>query len=275
MNETTEDRCNWSDIDARDCDHCYPGPRPPKGTPPHQSEDIALAIIKLPPIHHPTGRALPDDTQHWQVYDYVSALCDNTRHAEPRTIVRHENNGSMTTFTDRHITVNPPLILQLWEAAATSKGMDGGNRVFGSSPSASLEALDMAMRIEHEVHQHLRHDHGLTNSYDDYPETIDAVRHLGSLTGHGTDNARLIKSWWAGARVVTGWDLPAWKPNNTCPLCAHRGSLRVKYPTAMCVECREVWDEDNIGLLVEHIRTENDDPETAPTAADTPNELAG
>lgn len=254
------ERCPMTDLRPRDCDHCHPGPRNAKGIP-IPPENIPATITAMPPIHYPTGRTLPDDTTQWRTYDYIAALCDHTRHAEPRTVLI-QTGQSMTTYTDRHITINPPLITQLWQAAATSSGMDTGNRIFGSSPSASLEALDMVMRIENEVHRILRHELGYTNSHDDYPNTIDAVRHLGSLTGEGTNTAHTIRSWWAGARVVTGWDLPAFKPNNTCPLCAHRGSLRIKYPTGMCIECRETWDAETIGLLVEHIRAENDDQET-------------
>lgn len=260
------DRCEWSELPHHTCDHCTPGPRPSTHpwtvATPSQGENVALTIVRREHIElPPTGRFLPEETRFWEVTDYIAALCDHTINSEPRTVLAHNRDGSITTTTTRHLTTNPPLINQLWEAAATSKGMDGGNRVFGSSPSASLEALDMVMRIEQQVHHMLRHDHGEANSHDDYPHTIQAVRHLGSLTGRHTDNARTIRSWWAGARVVTGWDLPAWKPNNTCPLCAHRGGLRVKYPTAICVECRETWDEETIGLLVEHIRSENHEDE--------------
>jgi hypothetical protein len=232
------------------------------------SENIALTIATRPHIELPTGRMLPDDIKTWKTHDYVTALCDHVRHGEPRVVSTDHAGGSSTTYTVRHVTVSAPLILQLQHDAASSRGMENGNRVFGSSPSAALDALALAMDIENEVHRALRRDHGLVNSYDDYPETIAAVRHLGSLTQDPkSDNARMIRSWWAGARVITGWDLAAFKPNNTCPLCGARGSLRIKYPTAFCVECREHWDDETIGLLVEHIRAENHEDDEA---GDTP-----
>lgn len=57
------------------------------------------------------------------------------------------------------------------------------------------------------------------------------------------------------------------QPDNTCPLCATRGSLRIRVgdginsnsASAMCVSCFEAWDDSNIGLLANHIRSENDD----------------
>ena len=277
---TDDDRCPWSDLPRDQCAHCDPTTRTPAPPPDPddpddqdvdvtaQGEDIAATIVNRPHIELPHGRMLPDDIKTWKLHDYVAALCDHVRHGEPREVELGTVTGSTTKYTVRHITVSAPLILQLQHAAATSRGMDNGNRVFGSSPSAALDALALAMDIENNVHRALRRDHGIVNSYDDYPETISAVRHLGSLTvDPKSDNARMIRSWWAGARVITGWDRAAFKPNNTCPLCGMRGSLRIKYPTGFCVECREHWDEETIGLLVEHIRAENHEDDESESEA--------
>jgi Zn-finger nucleic acid-binding protein len=53
-----------------------------------------------------------------------------------------------------------------------------------------------------------------------------------------------------------------------CPVCDVRRSLRVNLSlqTALCVECREVWDSTTIGLLAEHIRAENMEDEDAHSA---------
>ncbi|MGH4002205.1 MAG: hypothetical protein ACRDTJ_32590 [Pseudonocardiaceae bacterium] len=68
-----------------------------------------------------------------------------------------------------------------------------------------------------------------------------------------------VRRWWTQARIVSGWDSAAWRPANTCPACEQRGGLRVRLAAeaAVCIECRETWDRLTIGLLAEHIRTEN------------------
>jgi hypothetical protein len=80
------------------------------------------------------------------------------------------------------------------------------------------------------------------------------------------------QSWVALARVTTGWDKPAFAPNeNTCPLCAQRGGLRIRVGDgvtssdahAACLNCHEHWNPGNIGLLAAHIRNENFDLEEA------------
>jgi hypothetical protein len=64
------------------------------------------------------------------------------------------------------------------------------------------------------------------------------------------------------ARIVTGWDSPAWSPDNTCPQCGERGTLKVRLAEhiAMCKNdaCRATWDETTIGLLADHIRAESE-----------------
>lgn len=264
----TDNRCAWSDLPAGECHHCDRNPRPHLRDFPVPPENVAYTIASRPHVELPrTGRALPEDTAHYELIDHVAALCDWTKNAEPRDIVHHRNDGTMTTIVTRHLTTHPPLIAQLWEAAEGSRGLDTGNKAFGSQPSARLEALDVVATIDREAHHSLRHTHREANSHDRWPETIAAVRHLGSVA---TDaDAKTIRRWWAMARVVTGWDLPAFRPDNTCPLCAKRGSLRIKYPTGFCVECREYWDHDTVGLLVEHIRSENGEDEAADEPADT------
>lgn len=143
-----DDRCIWSDLPPAMCSHCNPYRtsatlRLVRHNLAIAAENILDTIASRPALTHPTGRTLPQDLKDWRLSDYVAALCDHTRNAEPREIIQHHTNGSITTYVQRHITVSPPLLIQLQEAAASSRGMDGGNRIFGSSPSAALEALDL------------------------------------------------------------------------------------------------------------------------------------
>jgi hypothetical protein len=78
-----------------------------------------------------------------------------------------------------------------------------------------------------------------------------------------------VKSWWHQARIVTGWDMPAFKPRGaTCPVCERKGTLRVKVDGALCVDsdCRTIWDATEVGLLAEHIRVEQEG-DAAPACA--------
>ena len=156
-----------------------------------------------------------------------------------------------------HTTNNPPLLAQLDESAMPSNNrIDGAGTIAGSRPSASLDAIDTANRIHTDATWWLR-----TLGADDTGTTIDRVHRLApdALTNH--DLARDVHRWWTWARITTGWDQPAWSPDNTCPICARRGTLRIRLAEhlATCIDdtCRTTWDETTIGLLAEHIRTEN------------------
>lgn len=88
-------------------------------------------------------------------------------------------------------------------------------------------------------------------------------RHRKSDEGWCCPRGRLendVRRWWYQARIIAGWDQAAWVlKRNTCPVCDERGKLRVRLDSALCVECRTVWPPDQLGLLAEHIRSENKD----------------
>lgn len=277
---TDADLCAYSDLPHNQCDHCRTTntgtTRTRITTPPptpHRPMRVVHPIATQPPTTKPRGRNLPQDTKHWETPDYITALCDHTHTTEHYNRLTPDTNGTLTSNAHHHHTTNPPLLEQLWSAAETSRGMDSGNtRAFGSSPAASLEALDVAIEIERDVHKMLR-ALGERDTHDHWPDTIAAVRHLGALITPGQftthrDEAHTIRRWWSAARVITGWDLPAFKPHNTCPVCSTLGSLRIKWPTGLCTTCRTVWDADMVGLLVEHIRLENDEDGLSATHQD-------
>lgn len=74
-----------------------------------------------------------------------------------------------------------------------------------------------------------------------------------------------VRRWWTQARIVTGWDRAAWCPDNTCPACGVRRSLRIRLEDriGVCVECRETWPPDSYQVLAEHIRSESDERRAA------------
>lgn len=182
-----------------------------------------------------------------------------------------------------HVTTNPPLLVQLSAASTPKASVESGtSRPAASKPSAAIEAIDTLLRIDHYAAAWLR-----SLGEDDPGNVIQCVVRLGALAAQdhcirSTPRRNEIgwvvccryhqieadvRRWWTWARVVTRWDLPPWQPDNTCPLCGNRGTLRVRIAErlAMCSEdaCRETWDETTIGLLADHIRAENHDTEVA------------
>lgn len=212
------------------------------------------------------------------IHDQVRDLTETHRHREPYTY-----GDGRTTWTSGHVTTVPPLLTQLGQATQQSMGDGGGSGGYKSRPPAFIESMDTLATIDLEASRWVR-DLG----EDDPGNTGACVRRLHGLhaSAHRCDNARAqrddehrvtccsqhaievdVRRWWTQARIVTGWDSAAWRPDNTCPLCGKRGTLRVKLSahSGMCIDCRETWDETTIGLLADHIRAENqEDDEPAP-----------
>jgi hypothetical protein len=274
-----EDRCPWSDLPRAECDHCNPGERPCRDRGEQLLRDIFGNAHERPMAHmrvvHPVAHQAPTpivgarqlvDTPT-DLIDYVIALCDPTRHGEEYLTPSRNSDGTTTFVKQRHRTTSPPLLEQLWATVEASGSAEGGQRSFASKPSARLDAIDAANDIEHGVFGWLTR---LGHRPDNQDDTIAALRHLGALAaGTDHDTHRVIesdvRSWWVRARVLTGWDSPAWRPNNTCPLCGVKGGLRIRldHHSGTCVECRQTWDPTTIGLLADHIRTENHEDDEA------------
>lgn len=90
-------------------------------------------------------------------------------------------------------------------------------------------------------------------------DTASNIRSLvGAQVDSDTSTAILsrLRAWYGLAATVAGWERPPWRPDAPCPLCSHRGGLRVRLDreTAACVECGESWTPATIGLLAEHVR---------------------
>jgi hypothetical protein len=183
-----------------------------------------------------------------------------------------------------HVTTNPPLIVQLKAAATPNPAVEAGaTRPAASKPSAAIDCIDTLNRIDQNATT------WLTNlGHPDPGNVIRVITQLGALassqdhcgrrTPRRDDQRQVIcctyhrieadvRSWWSWARIATRWDLPPWQPDNTCPLCGTRGSLRIRLvdQLATCAEdhCRETWDHTTIGLLADHIRTENGETQAA------------
>lgn len=216
------------------------------------------------PQHHATDEAGDE------LRDHIADLTRTTTHRERFT--RDRVKG--TAWSGDHVTLVPPLLWQLEHTSPTKAGDSALSGSFKSQPAAWLEALDTLARIDLEANRWVT-DMGEPGD----GTTMQLVQKLGSLMPSATRCGRLrgrhsdetgwcctwhavardVHRWWVQARIVTGWQSPAWRPDNSCPMCGKRGGLRVRLGdhSALCVECRETWDQSTIGLLAEHIRREN------------------
>lgn len=220
------------------------------------------------------------------IHDWVEELTRDHSHREPYV----RRNGGVT-WTAGHVTRVPPLVLQLLGAMPASSGATSGTKP-GSRPAARIEAIDTVMLIDDEAERWYArlHRDAPGGSHDPRTgRTVPGSATLARISGlHGLhasldrcDSAtprrneagavrccfrhRLehdMQRWWHQARIVTGWDSPAYRPFNTCPVCEQRGGLRVnlEMQAALCIECRSIWASDEIGVLAEHIRVENQEP---------------
>lgn len=193
------------------------------------------------------------------IHDIARELTEPHAHREAYVIER--DNGER--WTSNHKTTSPALIDQL-DAAPSGQGGDRSGSGYGSRPAARIEAIDALILIDLEASRWVRE-----LGEDDPGDTKACVRRLHGLRASAAEETQKaidsdLRRWWRHARILSGWDRAAWRPNNTCPLCAERRTLRINPDehVALCVDCRADWDETTIGLLAEHIRSENGEDET-------------
>lgn len=180
----------------------------------------------------------------------------------------YEYRRGQTWYGADHVTRVPALLVQLQHASPSGTGGDRSASGYASRPAARIEALDCLQRIDTDAAWWVRH----LGEDDDRSTTAGTVLQLHGLAAGlvACDRRRRgccdrhelehdVRRWWTQARIVTGWDSPAWRPANTCPLCGVKGGLRVKLAdeSGFCAECGETWVPETIALLAEHIRSEN------------------
>lgn len=219
------------------------------------------------------------------IHDLFNALTRTTTHRE-----RYTTHIGGTEYSKHHITSVPALVLQLIEASPSGSGEMSGSEAGKSRPAARIEAIDTLMLIDNEAAAWLRR-----LGHDDPANTLNAAGTPNAGTGtiaclnalhavlasvkpcdRDTPKRRDdgyccthhhihadTQRWYHQARIMTGYDSPAWRPDNTCPCCEQRRTLRIKLSTstAVCVECRTIWTPADIGILAEFIRWENADQE--------------
>jgi hypothetical protein len=159
---------------------------------------------------------------------------------------------------------------------------------YESRPALAIEALDTLARIDLAAARWVR-DLG----EDDPSSTVACVSLLGGLvasanrchapraivdrqtrkvlccTWHAIEQD--VRTWWTQARITTGWEALAWRPDNTCPLCGERRTLRIRLEEriGLCTNCHETWTptgEPGYQTLANHIRAEADERGSRRTA---------
>lgn len=194
----------------------------------------------------------------------VDELVDPRTHREGLTPDQAPINARTHRPIHGAVLSHVPSLLEQLAHVPPGGGVERGQRIPGSRPQAHLDALDTLIEIDHESALELA-----KLGARDRGATVDNLRALiGICAGH-TDTTALVRisslawAWRTRASVITGWELPPRSPNNTCPVCATRGTLRIRLDvttgtgTGFCLSCRTPWDEQHIGLLAEHIRWEN------------------
>lgn len=221
------------------------------------------------------------DVEAEQLRDHIADLTRTRSHREVL------NRPAAAGGRRDHFTRVPPLLDQLRYGDWTTSQQRGGS-AFESRPAASVESLDTLIRIDLEAARWVR-DLG----EDDPGDTIECVRFLGGLVasarrcrvhprGHQHDGqgchldsagrrltgwcctwhnvAADVARWWTQARIITGWDQQAWSPDNTCPACGERRTLRIRLEERLgfCTSCRETWGPESYQELAAHVRAESE-----------------
>lgn len=197
------------------------------------------------------------------IYETVTDLVRPRMLTQKVTAYVHGPKGGEWRSKQRQIEI-PSLIDQLQAVFVSSSGEQTGSG-FASRPNARVDAMDTLMRIDTEAGNWVDQLGHIIS-----PDVKDNLRWLNEHAPHMTDGDQLhwlsrdVKGWGTCARVVTGWEVPAFKPDNTCPLCAKKGGLRIRTieegAYGACMNCGESWTPETIGLLAQHIIVENDTP---------------
>ena len=142
-----------------------------------------------------------------------------------------------------HTVRNAALLDQLRRTVTGSKMTTDGtfHAAYGSKPAGRLDVLAFLHRIDRQSSD-LATEHGI-------PAALPVDDRLSRLAGVlPLEPHRVVRSWWATARVLTQHDGPPYSPDVPCPVetCERHGSLRVRVQDrlAVCVECHTVWTDD-------------------------------
>ena len=234
-------------------------------------------------------------TPELDIHDMIRELTANHPH---RQAYLQDRDGKENAWSTQHFTTVPALIMQLLQVASQNGSEEAHGATPRSKPAVRVEAVDTVMLIDSEagdwIHR-LRHNipgdqlnphtmrpivgsgtiRRLLRLNGLYPatDTCGRQKHPRPKRGKKTGDTwhagnpwcctrghleHDVQRWWSQARIISGWDIPPFRPRATCPVCEASGSLRVKLDGASCVECQSLWGPGEVGLLAEHIRQESE-----------------
>ena len=198
----------------------------------------------------------------------VNRLTEPRTHREPLAPDMAPRNAlTGKPIIGSHRTDVPSLLQQL-RSIGDGGTRDSGARPAKSSPNAPLEGIDALLTIKAECERELRtaglQPRGaLTANLHQLVGHAATLDHLGQAQAV-KNLAALARRWVTLAAVLTTWEIPPFQPDNTCPTCSARGTLRIRIEgysaseaRATCVACWAHWTPDVIGVLAEWIRWEN------------------
>lgn len=164
-----------------------------------------------------------------------------------------------------HRAAHLPLLADLARAIHPTGGLggDGGRSRPGSRPGARLDAIDGMTKITAGARLWVTRLGGTPRA--------TVVHDLGSLVGLAgglTDEmcgwlALDARGWVTLARVVSGWQTPAFAPHAPCPQCERVGGLRIRLEerVGVCLVCGADWvaGDGGIFVLADHVRLTTED----------------
>lgn len=166
-----------------------------------------------------------------------------------------------------HVVTHAPLLKELADAISPRYEGEGGRSAPGSRPPLRLDAIDAERAIGRGVLEWLER-----LALESRSVLAFDLRQLVGMAPLLPESVlvKLVSNamgWTTLAKVVTGFEAPAFRPRAACPLCSESGSLRVRAETASaaCVACGAGWRKSDatIFVLAEHIRLTNGESESA------------
>jgi hypothetical protein len=195
----------------------------------------------------------------------IRELCDAHTHREHVEREHVNGNGSVTLYGEDWATEQPSLLDQLADAVHhVRNGEDAGGSGPQSKPTAQIDALDTLQRISAQAYEWAQRSTLAATVQAAYALTPSMPACQQWNPKHGCCHRHILEhqigQWWTWARLTTGWDRPALRPDATCPACGKRGGLRVRLDDdqryAMCGDCATTWRDHEIGRLVIHLKAE-------------------
>lgn len=178
-------------------------------------------------------------------FEYIDDLVRGFTTFEWVTQPIKDDDGKWRTKRRMHTVTHPSLLDQI-EQTVTGSTTEGQvfRSNYGPKPAGRLDCIAFLQRLDQQSRD-LAKGIGIEPGQ---PVRERLLRLAGAI---GDASHPTVKSWWATARVLTQHDSAPFAPNEPCPECGYRGTLRVRFDpqVAICVQCYSMWDGERFGQL--------------------------